>query len=238
MQNQNKSFFDQETCLAEIELPSEWRPQFLKWTKKLEKQDKYQEKLKASLEIKNNEYFLILEDEKQSFRMNISELKQPMNKCNLLIPSPPYNDSRDVQNIGVLPYKAKAKIENDQKDARNYLNSNFSSSHEIEKSESEKEYWEYQVYDRLQLSHKDIKQPQQVMEKPPVEVQDTQTLKINLIEFLRTKGESGANIQEIKKYYKFQNFSEKNIKDTLKTFANTTTRASKLIYFLPSTLQN
>lgn len=44
--------------------------------------------------------------------MNISELKLPMNKCNLLIPSPPYNEPKNILNIGILPYKAKAKIEN------------------------------------------------------------------------------------------------------------------------------
>ncbi|CAD8134568.1 unnamed protein product [Paramecium pentaurelia] len=238
MQNQNKSFFDQETCLAEIELPTEWRHQFLKWTKKLEKQDKYQEKLKASLEIKNNEYYLILEDEKQSIRMNISELKQPMNKCNLLIPSPPYNETRDIQFTGILPYKTKAKIENNKKDVRNFSeNKNYSYSSEIEQSESEKEYWEYQIYDQLQLSHLEIKQPQQVKEKKPAEVYDKQTLKLNLIEFLRTTGEKGANIQEIKQCYKFQDVSDKHLKDVLKSFAKTTQKSSKIIYLLPSTLQ-
>ncbi|CAD8053953.1 unnamed protein product [Paramecium primaurelia] len=250
MQNQNKSFFDQETCLAEIELPTEWRHQFLKWTKKLEKQDKYQEKLQASLEIKNNEYYLILEDEKQSIRMNISELKQPMNKCNLLIPSPPYNEPRDIQYTGILPYKTKAKIENNKKDVRNldnqnYSNSsenkNYSSSSEIEQSESEsqseKEYWKDQIYDQLLLSHLDIIQPQQVKEKKPAEVYDKQTLKLNLIEFLRTKGEKGASFQEIKQFYKFQDVSDKHLKDVLKSFAKTTQKSSKIIYILPSTLQ-
>ncbi|CAD8046138.1 unnamed protein product [Paramecium primaurelia] len=256
MQKQNKSFFEQETCLAEIELPTEWRPQFIKWTKKLEKQDKYQEKLKASLEIKNNEYYLTIEDEKdekQSIRMNISELKQPMNKCNLLIPSPPYNEPRDIQNIHCLPYKAKAKIENNQKDVEDLQNKfrslhysdkqkqkylNQSSNSDIEKSASEDEFSGFQIPVYFQLSHIEIRDSQQGKDKPQVEVYDKQNLKTNLIDFLRTKGDSGANIQDIKQFYKFQSVPEKHLRDMLKSFAKTTMKSNKLIYILPSTLQN
>lgn len=59
----NKSFFDLEVGLAEIELPPEYRSHFIRWSKKADKYDKYNEKLKASIEIKNNEYFLIIEEE-------------------------------------------------------------------------------------------------------------------------------------------------------------------------------
>ncbi|CAD8051166.1 unnamed protein product [Paramecium sonneborni] len=251
MQKQNKSFFEQETCLAEIELPTELRYQFLQWTKKLEKQDKYQEKLKASLEMKNNEYFLIIEDdkdEKQSIRMNISELRQPMNKCNLLIPSPPYNEPRDIQNINCLPYKARAKIENCQKDVED-LQSQFrhlyyskkqkpkqivqtgSSDFEISESLSD-----FSLPDPFQLPHLEFRE-QNTSQKPQVEV-DKKTLKTNLIDFLRSKGDIGASIQEIKQSYKFQNIPDKHLKEVLKSFAQTTMRASKIFYYLPSTLLN
>ncbi|CAK72292.1 unnamed protein product (macronuclear) [Paramecium tetraurelia] len=213
-------------------------------------------KLKASIEIKNNEYYLIIEDEKdekQSVRMNISDLKQPMNKCNLLIPSPPYNEPRDIQNIHCLPYKAKAKIENNQKDVEELQNKfrglkysdkqkqkykNYSSSSEVEQSPSEDEFSGFQIPVLFQLSHLEIRESQQGKQNQPAEAYDKSNLRSNLIDFLRTKGDNGANIQEIKQYYKFQSVPEKHLRDSLKLFAKTTMRANKLIYILPSTLQN
>jgi hypothetical protein len=66
--------------------------------------------------MKDNEYYLRIDDDDVPLIMNISELTRPMNKINFLIPAPPYADPLELKNIHSINYKAKAKFEDNSKE--------------------------------------------------------------------------------------------------------------------------